>query len=176
MGRFLTWGTLRRMAWLRVRNDGEDVWKRDVGFRRVRNVVERVWCHEESLVWARRAESMPDALEVGRDGRINPEPGPMFFSRRCPVPPVDHPKAYLLANDHPRSNKAPETLTAMSHVCLDLRPGIALLPWGCRVQWLLRAELAWCSGAPTNKLEDICGGTRAPQATHDLEPWCSIPP
>lgn len=66
---------------MRVKNAGEDVWKRDVGFRRVRYVLERVWCHEESLVWARRPDSMPDALEVGRG---NPDQPPGVF------PPVDH--------------------------------------------------------------------------------------
>jgi hypothetical protein len=73
VGRFLTCGALRRIAWLSVRNTGEDVWKRDVWFRRVKNVLARAWCHEESPGWARRPDSMPDAFNgCKRGGRINP--------------------------------------------------------------------------------------------------------
>lgn len=58
---------------MRVRKVGEDAWKRDDGFRRVRSVLERVCRHEESPVEARRPDSIPDALRGWkREGRINP--------------------------------------------------------------------------------------------------------
>lgn len=103
------------------------MWNREVGFRRVRNALERVWCHEESLVWARRPENIRTRWKLEEDGRINsqalllpnpvsPTPPPCAASVRTAMiardqsfPPVRAPQAKL------------QVLSTMCHVAFGSR-------------------------------------------------------